>query len=129
LKRKAEAAGRNAMAVHDKLYAETLSTPSHVTPVDEWYNVADDSNEVDDDEKTSGYLQSRRRRVEWSAAEIYQLTTWVRDYESTKGIDAIKNWASCLSAMQASGVFNAHHLTKVRLREAWRRVSKKASIV
>jgi len=127
LKRKAEAAGRNAMAVHDKLYAETLSTPSHVTPVDEWYNVADDSNEVDDDEKTTGYLQSRRRRVEWSAAEIYQLTTWVSDYESTKGIDAIKNWASCLSAMQASGVFDAHHLTKVRLREAWRRVSKKAN--
>jgi len=121
LKRKAEAAGRNAMATHDKLYAQTLDTPSFIgRPLDDWYNVDEDK---DDDEPTAPptRMKARRCRIDWTGAELHQLATWVYDYEASHGIDATKNWGDCLTAMQATGVFDANHLTKIKLREAWRR--------
>ena len=104
-----------------KLYAQTLDTPSFIgRPLDDWYNVDEDK---DDDEPTAPptRMKARRCRIDWTGAELHQLATWVYDYEASHGIDATKNWGDCLTAMQATGVFDANHLTKIKLREAWRR--------
>jgi hypothetical protein len=124
LKRKAEDTGRQAMAVHAKLYGENIKPPNvrsnvrsgtdcSFVPDDNDYDYADD-NQV-----------RQRRRIEWTADEMHDLCAWTTQFEQDRGRGASKDWRACVQAMTDTAVFHELHLTPTALREAWRREEKK----
>jgi len=120
LKRKAEAAGRNAMATHAKLYDTDMAAPPRL-------QLACDGEfeellpAVDDD-----CVKRRCVRTAWTDDEMLHLLAWVKDYEDRNGSNANKDWTACLASLSVKAeCFAPHHLTATGLRDAWRRAMKK----
>jgi len=128
LKRKAEDSGRKAVEVHAKLYGtdqRMLLSPPLVSPgVDATFVPSGDAS--DDDALLKDDFRPRRRRIDWTVDEMTHLSAWIAQFEMNRGRSATKDWRACLKAMTMHATdFHSLHLTKVALREAWRREVKK----
>ena len=128
LKRKAEDSGRKAVEVHAKLYGtdqRMLLSPPLVSPgVDATFVPSGDAS--DDDALLKDDFRPRRRRIDWTVDEMTHLSAWIAQFEMDRGRSATKDWRACLKAMTMHATdFHSLHLTKVALREAWRREVKK----
>lgn len=121
LKRKAEESGRKAVAVHAKLYgSDQCYQPPPLTNCEDALYVPQDDDVSDEEDKP----RCRRRRIDWSAAELHHLMAWIDQFEQSRH-GAAKNWRACLAAMTSTEVFDSHHLSTEALREAWRREVRK----
>ena len=139
LKRKAETVGRRTMDIHSKMYntdrRATMPPPGDNQQNDEdaWYDPtlaksdSYDDDDVDDTFALNSGGDRRRQRVDWTEAELENLTAWVHDYEAQFGTRLAKNWRACSAVMEQAQVCPDCHLTTSSLREAWRREQKKQS--
>ena len=125
LKRQAEAAGRNAMATHTKLYGTDCNKAAPPQPR---YDCDGDYEAPPPADASKQHPTKRRRvRAAWTLNEMHHLLTWVAKYETGNAVGAPKDWNACLVAMRTqAGVFAPHHLTTNGLRDAWRREVKKS---
>jgi hypothetical protein len=133
LKRKSEAAGNDAVMVHNKMY-HTPQQSSHSLPAstgaDSPYRQEDALEDEDDEDDRP----RRRQRVHWTTDELSHLAAWVAQFDhhdhharSPSGVVKKYDWLDCVKTMTPTGVFHSLHLTPLALREAWRREGRKSA--